>query len=106
MRVTMKWSAGALLGLAALVSSPGSALADDVAVPEIRVPTAAPSKTVACPKSISSRYPGVLCRTSVTGGVEIAGPTGNDDWENSGAMPLTHPFVTGGGYFGGMRNQK
>jgi hypothetical protein len=106
MRATMKWSAGALLGLAALVSSSGSALADEVAVAEIRVPTpTAASKTVPCPKSISSRYPGVVCRTSVTGGVEIAGPTGNADWENSGALPLTHPFVTGGGYFGDLRNQ-
>jgi hypothetical protein len=105
MRVTMKWSAGALFGLAALVLSSGSALADNVAAPEISVPTATASKTVECPKSISSRYPGVLCRTSVTGGVEIAGPTGNADWENSGALPLTHPFVTGGGYFGDLRNQ-
>ena len=104
MRVTMKWSAGALFGLAALVLTSGSSLADEVAVPEIRVPTVA-SGTVKCPKSVSRRYPGVLCRTSKTGGVEIAGPAGNDDWENSGALPLTHPFVTGGGYFGDLRNQ-
>jgi hypothetical protein len=104
MRVSMKWTAGALFGLAALVLTSGSALADEVGGAEIRVPTAT-SATVKCPKSVSRRYPGVLCRTSPTGGVEIAGPTGNDDWENSGALPLTHPFVVGGGYFGDLRNQ-
>lgn len=99
MRFAVKWSAGALFGLAALVLTSGSALADAPAQGEIRVPTAATSE---CPKSVSERYPWLVCRTGAAGTPVIAGPTGNDSWENSRTLLGDHPFVNQGGFFGAI----
>lgn len=97
MRVVVKCSAGALFGLAALVLSSGSALADASDQSEIHVPAAAASE---CPESVSKRYPWIACRTSTVGTLVIADPRGNDTWENSRILPNRHPFVVGDGYWG------
>lgn len=97
MRVVVKCSAGALFGLAALVLSSGSALADASDQSEIHVPAAAASE---CPESVSNRYPWITCRTSTVGTLVIADPRGNDTWENSRILPGRHPFVEGDGYWG------
>ena len=104
MSVVVKWSAVALFGLAALVLSSGSAMADAAAGSEIKVPASSSSESE-CPKSVSERYPWIACRTTAMGTQVIAGPSGNDTWENSGVTPLSHPFVVGHGYFGPSRNR-
>ena len=103
MRIAMKWSASALFGLAALVLTSGSAIADGSATsPEISVPAPASSE---CPASISERYPWIACRTTAMGTQVIAGPEGNDAWESRRATPGSHPFVNGIGYFGPVANR-
>ncbi len=97
MRVVIKWSAGALFGLASLVLTSGSVFADESAGRETRVSSMVTSN---CPKGIAGHYPWMACRTTATGRQVIAGPTGNDTWENSRITLGDHPFVNGDGYFG------
>ena len=92
MHVVAKWFAGALLGFAALVLTSGSALADASTMGEVRVPSAGTSE---CPESVSERYPWIACRASAVGTQVIAGPTGNDTWENSHVKLGNDPFVNG-----------
>ena len=101
MGVVVKWYAGALCGLAALVLTSGAAVADGPANPEVSVPAASSE----CPKSISERYPWLACRTTAMGTQVIAGPTRDDTWENSRVTPGYHPFVNRGGYFGPAINR-
>jgi hypothetical protein len=96
---TVKWSAGVLFGLAALVLVSSSAIADTSADTRISVPSSG------CPQSVADRHPLIECRTTVAGTQVIAGRTGNDTWENSRATPGTHPFVNGGGHFGKRANR-
>ncbi len=103
MSVATKWSASALFGLAALVLTAGSAIADGTVSHEIHVPAAA--ATSECPKSISERYQWIACRTTAMGTQVIAGPAGNDTWEGTRATPGRHPFVNGIGYFGPVANR-
>lgn len=102
MRVVVECAAGALFGLAVLVLSSSSALADASELSEIHVPAAATSE---CPRSVSKRYPWIACRTSTVGTLVIADPRGNDTWENSRILPTRHPFVEGGGYYGADQNR-
>ena len=102
MRISIKWWASALFGLATLVLTAGSAIADESASRTFDVPPAATSK---CPESISKPYPWIACRTTALGTQVIAGPAGDDTWENSRITPGRHPFVNGIGYFGPDANR-
>ena len=64
-----------------------------------------PAVSSECPKSVSARYPWIACRTSAVGTQVIAGPSGNDTWENSRAIPSHDPFVNRGGHFGFSLNR-
>ncbi len=105
MRVVVKSSAVGVLvvvAVAALVLSAGSAIADGSGGSEMAAPASASSE---CPKSISERYPWIACRTTAMGTQVIAGPSGNDTWETSRILPMSHPFVVGDGYWGPDANR-
>ena len=106
MGVVVKWSASVLMSLAAVVLISGAAVADgQVAERPIAVGDGAKAASSECPKSVAARYPWIACRTTAAGTQVIAGPTGNDTWENSRVTPSHDPFVNRGGHFGPAENQ-